>query len=45
MKNNTKIADATPIDDISGLKLDTSKPYSMNEIYTSLKLKILQKLH
>ncbi len=33
MKDNTKIADATPLDDISGLKLDTSKPYSMDEIY------------
>ena len=33
MKNHTKIADATPLDDISGLKLDTSKPYSMDEIY------------
>jgi len=33
MKNKTKIADATYIDDISGLKLDTSKLYTMNEIY------------
>ena len=33
MKDNTKIADATPLDDISGLKLDTSKPYTMDEIY------------
>lgn len=33
MKDNTKIVDATPLDDISGLKLDTSKPYSMDEIY------------
>ena len=33
MKDQTKIADATYIDDISGLKLDTSKPYTMNEIY------------
>lgn len=32
MKDNTKIADATPLDDISGLKLDTSKPYTMDEI-------------
>jgi len=44
MKDNTKIADATPLNDISGLKLDTSKPYSMNEIYF-MKLKILQKPH
>ena len=33
MKDSTKIADATPLDDISGLKLDTSKPYTMEEIY------------
>jgi len=33
MKDQTKIADATYIDDISGLKLDTSKQYTMNEIY------------
>jgi len=33
MKDSTKIADATPLDDISGLKLDTSKPYTMDEIY------------
>jgi len=33
MKDKTKIADATYIDDISGLKLDTSKQYTMNEIY------------
>lgn len=33
MKDNTKIVDATPLDDISGLKLDTSQPYSMDEIY------------
>jgi len=33
MKDNTKIADATYIDDVSGLKLDTSKQYTMNEIY------------
>ena len=33
MKDSTKIADATPLDDISGLKLDTSKPYTVEEIY------------
>jgi len=33
MKDQTKIADATYIDDISGLKLDTSKQYTMQEIY------------
>lgn len=33
MKDNTKIADATYVDDISGLKLDTSKQYTMDEIY------------
>ena len=33
MKDKTKIADATYIDDISGLKLDTSKLYTMQEIY------------
>ena len=33
MKDQTKIADATYIDDISGLKLDTLKQYTMNEIY------------
>ena len=33
MKESTKIADATLLDDISGLKLDTSKPYTMEEIY------------
>lgn len=33
MKDQTKITDATYIDDISGLKLDTSKPYTMDEIY------------
>jgi len=33
MKDNTKIADATSLNDISGLKLDTSEPYTMNEIY------------
>ena len=33
MKNSTKIADATPLDDISGLKLDTSRIYTLEEIY------------
>ena len=33
MKDNTKIVDATPLDDISGLKLDTSKVYTIDEIY------------
>ena len=33
MKDQTRIADATYIDDISGLKLDRSKQYTMNEIY------------
>ncbi len=33
MKDSTKIADATPLDDISGLKLDTLKLYTMEEIY------------
>jgi len=33
MKDSTKIADATPLDDISGLKLNASKPYTMKEIY------------
>jgi len=33
MKDKTKIAGATYIDDISGLKLDTSKQYTMDEIY------------
>jgi len=33
MKDQTKIADATYVDDISGLKLDMSKQYTMNEIY------------
>lgn len=33
MKDNTKIADATYVDDVSGLKLDTSKQYTMDEIY------------
>jgi Fic-DOC domain mobile mystery protein B len=33
MKDTTKIADATYVDDVSGLKLDTSKQYTMDEIY------------
>ena len=33
MRDKTHIADATYIDDISGLKLDTSKQYTMDEIY------------
>jgi Fic-DOC domain mobile mystery protein B len=33
MNNKTKIADATYVDDISGLKLDTSKNYTMKELY------------
>jgi len=33
MKNSTKIADATPLDDISGLKLDSSKLYTIEDIY------------
>lgn len=33
MKDKTRIADATYIDDISGLRLDTSKQYTMDEIY------------
>ena len=33
MKDNTKIADATYIDDVSGLQLDTSTQYTMDEIY------------
>ncbi|MCK5855303.1 MAG: mobile mystery protein B [Sulfurovaceae bacterium] len=33
MKNTTKIEGATYVDDVSGLKLDTSKPYTMQEIY------------
>jgi len=33
MKDNTKIADATYVDDVSGLKLDTSIQYTMDEIY------------
>ncbi len=33
MKDTTKIADATYVDDVSGLKLDTAKQYTMDEIY------------
>ncbi len=33
MKDTTKIKGATSVDDISGLKLDTSKAYTMQEIY------------
>jgi len=33
MKNKTKIKGATYNDDISGLKLDTSKQYTLQEIY------------
>ena len=33
MKDKTHIADATYIDDISGLRLDTSTQYTMDEIY------------
>ncbi len=33
MRDKTHIADATYIDDISGLKLDTSNQYTMDEIY------------
>ncbi|MBD3795815.1 MAG: mobile mystery protein B [Epsilonproteobacteria bacterium] len=33
MKDRTKIIGATYSDDISGLKLDTSKPYTLEEIY------------
>jgi len=43
MKDQTKIADATYVDDISGLKLDTSKQYTMRYIY--MKRKILPKQH
>ena len=32
-KDTTKIKDATPVDDISGLKLDTRKPYTLEDIY------------
>ena len=33
MKDKTEIEGATYIDDVSGLKLDSSKQYTMNEIY------------
>lgn len=33
MKDTTKIAGATYVDDISGLKLDVSKQYTIKEIY------------
>ena len=33
MKDTTKIKDATYTDDISGLKLDTSKQYTLQDIY------------
>jgi len=33
MDDKTKIADATYPDDISALKLDTSKNYTMKELY------------
>lgn len=33
MKDTTKIKGATYVDDISGLKLDTSKAYTMQDIY------------
>lgn len=33
-KDNTQIKGATPIDDISGLKLDTSRVYTLDDIYT-----------
>ena len=33
MKDSTKIADATPLDDISGLKLDNTKQYTIEDIY------------
>lgn len=33
MKDSTKIKDATYLDDISGLKLDRSKQYTIQEIY------------
>jgi len=32
MKDKTKIADATYVDDVSGLKLDASKQYTVDEI-------------
>jgi len=33
MKDSTKIADATPLDDISGLKLNNTKQYTIEAIY------------
>jgi len=33
MRDQTKIANATYIDDISGLKLDITKQYTIDEIY------------
>lgn len=33
MENRTKITDATPLEDTSGLKLDRSKSYTLEEIY------------
>ena len=33
MKDKTKIKGATYTDDISGLKLDTSKQYTLQDIY------------
>ncbi len=33
MKNSTKIADSTPLNDSSGLKLDISKKYTVEEVY------------
>jgi hypothetical protein len=33
MKDTTKIKDATYTDDISGLKLDTSKQYTLQDVY------------
>ncbi len=33
MKDTTKIKGATYTDDISGLKLDTSKQYTLQDIY------------
>lgn len=35
MKDTTKIKGATYNDDISGLKLDTSKQYTLQDIYLS----------
>jgi len=33
MKDSTKIADATHLDDVSGLKLDNTKQYTIEDIY------------